>query len=104
MSIEELDSKRRRHNYSTKDINKKVYCMYETDAFFENDLKVIQEFYMPKERNKKSVAHLIYDFFYFYVYEFDSANMVINIKEAGSDSVQRKAKNGTIIKGGAGFS
>lgn len=68
--------------------------MYETDAFFENDLKVIQEFYMPKEENKKSVAQLIYEFFFFYVYEFDSANMVINIKEAGSDSVQRKAKNG----------
>ena len=37
------------------------------------------------------------------MYEFDSANMVINIKEAGSDSVQRKAKNGQFIKG-AGFS
>jgi hypothetical protein len=30
--------------------------MYETDAFFEKDLKVIKEFYMPKEENTKSVA------------------------------------------------
>jgi len=56
VSIEELDSKRRRHNHSMKDINKKVYCMYETDAFFEDDLKVIQEFYMPKEENTMSAA------------------------------------------------
>lgn len=49
---------------------------------------------MPKEENTKSVAQLIYEFFYFYVYDFDSANMVINIKEAGSDSVARKGRNG----------
>lgn len=66
--------------------------MYETDAFFEKDLKVIQQFYMPKEENTKSVAELVYDFFYFYLYEFDSANMVINIKEAGSDSVMPKSE------------
>lgn len=58
---------------------------------------------MPKEENTKPVAQLIYDFFYFYVYEFDSANMVINIKEAGSDSVQRKGKNGQSLNRGAGF-
>jgi hypothetical protein len=61
--------------------------MYETDAFFENDLNVIKNFYMPKDENTKSVSKLIYEFFYFYVYEFDTANMVINIKDAGSDSV-----------------
>ena len=49
---------------------------------------------MPKEENKKSVSELIYEFFYFYVYNFDSANMVINIKEAVSDAVSRKGKNG----------
>ena len=49
---------------------------------------------MPKEENTRSVSHLIYDFFYFYLYEFDSANMVINIKEAGSDSVTKKTKTG----------
>ena len=38
------------------------------------------------------------------MYEFDSANMVINIKEAGSDSVSRKARDGKPIKTGAGFS
>lgn len=47
---------------------------------------------------------MIYEFFYFYVYEFDSANMVINIKEAGSDSVSRKSRDGKPIKIGAGFS
>ena len=78
--------------------------MYETDAFFEKDLKVIQQFYMPKEHNTKSVAQLIYEFFYFYVYEFDSANMVINIKEPGSDRVERKCRNGQVIRVGAGFS
>ena len=61
--------------------------MYETDAFFENDLNVIKNFYMPKDENIKCVSKLIYEFFYFYVYEFDTANMVINIKDAGSDSV-----------------
>ena len=42
---------------------------------------------MPKENNTKSVAQLIYEFLYFYVYEFDSTNMVINIKETGSDAL-----------------
>ena len=30
--------------------------MYETDVFYEDDLKVIKEFYLPKEENKKSVT------------------------------------------------
>ena len=72
--------------------------------FYEDDLKVIKEFYLPKEENKKSVAQLIYDFLYFYVYDFDSENMVINIKEPGSESMSFKAKNGQLIKTGAGFS
>jgi len=59
---------------------------------------------MPKEENTMSVAQLIYKFFYFYVYEFDSTNMVVNVKEAGSDSVSRKARDGKTIRGGAGFS
>lgn len=42
---------------------------------------------MPKEENKKSIAQLVYEFFYFYVYEFNPSNMVINIKETGSESV-----------------
>jgi len=58
---------------------------------------------MPKEENTKSVSQLLYEFFYFYVYEFDPSNMVINIKEAGSDSVSRKAKNGQSLNRGAGF-
>jgi DNA polymerase sigma len=42
---------------------------------------------MPKEENKKSVSELIYEFFYFYVYDYDSLNMVINIKETGSEAL-----------------
>lgn len=61
--------------------------MYETDAFFENDQKTIKDYYMPKEENKKSVSELIYEFLYFYVYEFDSSNMVINVKEKRNESV-----------------
>ena len=44
---------------------------------------------MPKEENTKSVAQLIYEFYYFYVYEFDPQNMVINIKD-GSECVQSR--------------
>mmetsp|Transcript_21780 Transcript_21780/g.33658 ORF Transcript_21780/g.33658 Transcript_21780/m.33658 type:complete len:162 (+) Transcript_21780:2507-2992(+) len=97
--IEELESKRRRRNYSTKDINKNVYCMSDTDAFFEKDLDVIKQFYMPKEENTKSVSQLIYEFFYFYVYEFDSANMVINIKEDGSDTIPPLDADASPMKG-----
>lgn len=49
---------------------------------------------MPKEENKKSIAELIYEFFYFYVNDYDSSNMVINIKETGSEALQLKSKNG----------
>ena len=34
---------------------------------------------MPKERNEKSVAELLYEFFYFYAYEFDYNQKVIDI-------------------------
>ena len=61
--------------------------MYETDTFFESDQKIIKEYYMPKEENKKTVAELIYEFLYFYIYEYDSSSMVINIKEIGSEAV-----------------
>ena len=59
---------------------------------------------MPKEENKKTVAELIYEFLYFYIYEYDSSSMVINIKEVRSEAVQLKSKNGQSIKGKAGFS
>lgn len=49
-----------------------MYCLTETDTFFESDFKIIQEFYMPKEKNNKSCAELLYEFFYFYTYVFDS--------------------------------
>ena len=38
VSIEELDSKRRRHNYSTKDINKKAPKKRPTDGCDNNEL------------------------------------------------------------------
>lgn len=41
---------------------------------------------MPKERNTKSIAELIYEFFYFYVYEFDYNNQVIDIKNSSGFS------------------
>ena len=43
VSIEELDSKRRRTYNQNQDLTKKVYCMYETDAFFESDPKIIKD-------------------------------------------------------------
>lgn len=66
--------------------------MYETDAFFENDLKIIKDNYLPKEENNKSVALLIFEFFHFYVYDYDSSNMVINIKETDSKTLKLKSK------------
>ena len=89
--IDQLDSKRRRganggFTQKPKDPNRSVYCLTETDTFFESDFKIIQEFYMPKERNTKSVAELIHEFFYFYVYEFDYNNQVIDIKNGGGYS------------------
>ena len=41
---------------------------------------------MPKERNTKSVSELLYEFFYFYSYEFDSTTQVIDIKNGGGFS------------------
>lgn len=49
---------------------------------------------MSKEENKKSVGELIYEFLYFYIYEFDSSNMVINIKENRNEAVELISKNG----------
>ena len=66
--------------------------MYETDAFFEKDPKIIKDYYISKEKNNKSIALLIYEFFHFYVYEYDTLNMVINIKETGSEALKLKSK------------
>lgn len=63
--IEELESKkRRRGGYNGGGSNTlgppeaKVFCMIETDAFFENNLELIQREYMPKDgkRNTASVG------------------------------------------------
>jgi hypothetical protein len=56
-----------------------MYCLTDTDCFFENDFKLIQEFYMPKERNTKSIAELIYEFYFFYTYQYDSTSYVIDV-------------------------
>ena len=81
---------------------KKSYCESNMKAI-KKEIKLGKK-YQNIEENKKSVAQLIYDFLYFYVYDFDSENMVINIKEPGSESMSFKAKNGQLIKTGAGFS
>ena len=42
---------------------------------------------MPKEgRNMKTVAELLYEFYFFYLYEFDSSTQVIDIKNGGGFS------------------
>lgn len=88
--IDLLESKRRRTGNSNKakDPIKQVYCLTETDTFYEDDFKVIDEVYLPKEgsRNTKSVAELVYEFFYFYVYEFDCNKRVIDVKNGGGFS------------------
>ena len=38
---------------------------------------------MNGPENKQSVTELIYDFFYFYTYEYDQKNQLINIKDGG---------------------
>lgn len=55
--------------------------MIETDAFFESDQKIIQEHYMPKTLNTSPVGQLLYEFFVFYLYEFEPTRQIISIKE-----------------------
>ena len=58
--------------------------MIETDAFFEGDLNVIAKEYIikdPEQRNKASVGQLLYEFFVFFLYEFDPNSQVISVKE-----------------------
>ena len=51
-----------------------------TDTWFESNLTVIKKEYMNnKQENQKSVAELMYGFFYFYVYEFDQHRQMIDI-------------------------
>lgn len=55
--------------------------MIETDAFYEKNLDVIEKEYMPRQRNTTSVGQLLYEFFVFFLYEFDPTNEVISVKE-----------------------
>lgn len=41
---------------------------------------------MPKEKNNKTCAELLYDFFYFYNYTFDANKQVIDVKNGGGFS------------------
>ena len=45
--------------------------MIETDAFFESNLQVIKDHYMPKVLNTTPASQLLYEFFVFYLYEFE---------------------------------
>ena len=55
--------------------------MIETDAFFENNLATIQKEYLGASRNTATVGQLLYEFFVFFLYEFDPASQVISVKE-----------------------
>ena len=86
--IHELESKKRRRGGfgggARESSNEaRLFCMIETDAFFESDLDVINTKYLPKEdkRNTATVGQLLYEFFVFFLYEFDPAIEVISIKE-----------------------
>jgi hypothetical protein len=85
--IEELESKKRRRACFSGasglggNPESKVYCMIETDAFFESDLQVIKEYYMPRVPNTQCVGQLLYEFFVFYLYEFEPTRQIISIKE-----------------------
>lgn len=43
---------------------------------------------MPKEKNNKGCAELLYEFFYFYNYTFDSSKQVIDIKNGNGFSTK----------------
>jgi hypothetical protein len=57
--IEELESKKRRRGFkdgsSRENSNDaKMFCMFETDAFFETDINVIKNDYLPKEGKRNT--------------------------------------------------
>lgn len=59
--IEELESKKRRRshygNSQGSNPDSRVFCMIETDAFFENNLNVIKKEYIGTQaQNKASVG------------------------------------------------
>ena len=56
--------------------------MIETDAFFESNLQIIDKEYTSKmEKNDSPIGKLLYEFFVFFLYEFDPASQVISVKE-----------------------
>ena len=88
MPIQELESKKRRRGGYNGGPNRensneaRLFCMIETDAFFESDLSVISKKYLQEDRrNTATVGQLLYEFFVFFLYEYDPVNEVISIKE-----------------------
>jgi len=86
--IQELESKKRRRGGYNGGPNRensneaRLFCMIETDAFFESDLSVISKRYLQEDRrNTATVGQLLYEFFVFFLYEYDPVNEVISIKE-----------------------
>ena len=55
--------------------------MIETDAFFESNLSVIAKEYIGPKKNDSGIGKLLYEFFVFFLYEFDPASQVISVKE-----------------------
>jgi hypothetical protein len=51
--ITELESKKRRRGGGNREVSNeaKLFCMIETDAFFEDNLEVIKSDYLPKQLN-----------------------------------------------------
>ena len=76
--IEELESKKRRRSHygagQGGNPDSRVFCMIETDAFFETNLSVIQKEYIGTARNTAGVGQLLYEFFVFFPYEFEPAS------------------------------
>jgi DNA polymerase sigma len=67
----DIEKNRKGFKFRYHDPNKDTMYLSETDVFFERDLAVIEETYLPKEKNTMTVAELVYEFFSFYLYEYD---------------------------------
>lgn len=57
--------------------------MIETDVFFEKDQKLIEEHYLPKVKNTASVGQLLYEFFVYYLYEYEPSMQIVSPKDRG---------------------
>ena len=78
--LDTLD-KKKRYIRQNENLDRNQYCLYDTDVFFETDIEVIKEKYLPQQQNNDSVPELLFQFFYFYLYRFDQENHIINVKD-----------------------